>query len=103
MSSGYDSTSPRFFRPSDAGRMRRNQRRIQVQRILAALGHVAVVVTVVTIAGWLYFRAQSDTRFALKAIDVSGAAHTPRAAIDDVMKAYAGTNLFRLDIARLQG
>lgn len=97
----YES-SQRFLRPHDVGRVRRNQRRIQVQRLLGALGHIAVVATVVTIAAWLYLRAQSDVRFALKKIDVAGAVQTPRAAIDDVTKSYAGTNLFRLDIARLQ-
>jgi cell division protein FtsQ len=102
MTVGYDSTSPRFLRPHDVSRVRRNQRRIQVQRILAAFGHVLVVATVVTIAAWLYLRAQSDARFALKTIDVGGAVHTSRAAIDQVTKEYAGTNLFRLDISRLQ-
>jgi cell division protein FtsQ len=97
----YES-SQRFLRPHDVGRVRRNQRRIQVQRLLGALGHIAVVATVVTIAAWLYLRAQSDVRFALKKIDVAGAVQTPRAAIDEVTKSYAGTNLFRLDITRLQ-
>jgi cell division septal protein FtsQ len=101
VSTSYESTQ-RFLRPHDVGRVRRNQRRIQVQRILAALGHIAVVGTVVAIAVWIYLRAQSDTRFALKSIEVAGTVHTPRASIDDVTKAYAGTNLFRLDIARLQ-
>jgi cell division protein FtsQ len=102
VSTVYDATQQRFLRPSDAGRMRRNQRRIQVQRLLGALGHVLVVGTVITIAVWLYLRAQSDTRFALKSIEVTGAVHTPRAAVDAVTQAYAGANLFRLDIARLQ-
>jgi cell division protein FtsQ len=101
MTVSYESTQ-RFLRPHEPGRVRRNQRRIQAQRILGALGHLAVVATVVTIAAWLYLRAQSDTRFALKSVEVAGAVHTPRAAIDDVTKAYGGTNLFRLDIARLQ-
>jgi len=101
VSVGYESTQ-RFLRPHDVGRVRRNQRRIQIQRILGALGHVFVVGTVVTIAAWLYLRAQSDTRFALKTIEVAGAVHTQRAAIDEVTKVYNGTNLFRLDIGRLQ-
>lgn len=101
MSVSYESTQ-RFLRPHDVGRVRRNQRRIRVQRVLGVLGHIAVVTTVITIAAWLYLRAQSDTRFALKSIEVTGAVQTSRAAIDSVTKAYAGTNLFRLDIARLQ-
>lgn len=101
MSVSYESTQ-RFLRPHDVGRVRRNQRRIQVQRILGALGHIAVVGTVVTIAAWLYLRAQSDTRFALKSIEVAGAVQTPHAAIDNVTKTYTSTNLFRLDISRLQ-
>jgi cell division septal protein FtsQ len=101
VSVNYES-SQRFLRPHDVGRVRRNQRRIQVQRLLGVLGHIAVVATVLAIAAWLYLRAQSDVRFALKTIDVTGAVQTPRAAIDEVTKSYAGTNLFRLDITRLQ-
>lgn len=101
MSIPYESTQ-RFFRPNDVSRLRRNQRRIQAQRIIGALFNIVIVGMVLSIAAWLYLRAQSDSRFALKTIEITGAAHTPKVAMNDVMSAYRGTNLFRLDIANLQ-
>lgn len=101
MSIPYESPQ-RFFRPNDVSRLRRNQRRIQAQRVIGVLFNVFIVAVVLSIAAWLYLRSQSDARFALKTIDITGATHTPRAALNDVMQSYHGTNLFRLDIARLQ-
>ena len=102
MSAGYDSTSPRFFRPADVARLRRNQRRIQLQRFASAAGKV--IVTGGMLAGLLlaYQHTQGDARFAVKAIEIAGATHTPRTAIDAITNQYVGANLFRIDIARLQ-
>jgi cell division protein FtsQ len=100
MSSSYESA--RFLRPPDVGRIRRNQRRIQAQRILMIAFNVLVVAAIVLTALWAYRRTQSDARFAVKAIEVTGATHTPRAALDAVTKQYAGLNLFRIDIDRVQ-
>jgi cell division protein FtsQ len=100
MSSGYESA--RFLRPPDVGRIRRNQRRVQAQRILKIAFNVLVVATVALTALWAYRRTQSDARFAVKAIEVTGALHTPKAALDAVTQQYVGLNLFRIDIARVQ-
>ena len=102
MSAGYDSTSPRFFRPADVARLRRNQRRIQLQRFFSAAGKVTVAGGIVVGLLLAYRHTQGDARFAVKAIEIVGATHTPRAAIDAVTNQYIGANLFRIDIARLQ-
>lgn len=101
MSARYETTE-RFFRPADVATLRRNQRRIQIQRIILHGSRVLAVVGVLGAAGWIWRHTQSDARFALKTIEVSGAVHTPRAAVDGVTRAYVGSNLFRLDIARVQ-
>jgi cell division protein FtsQ len=102
MSAGYDSTSPRFFRPADVARLRRNQRRIQLQRFFSVAGKVIVGGGIVIGLLLAYRHTQGDARFAVKAIEIAGATHTPRAAIDAVTNQYVGANLFRIDIARLQ-
>jgi cell division protein FtsQ len=102
MSAGYDSTSPRFFRPTDVARIRRNQRRIQLQRIGSVAGKVFVAGGIITGLLLVYRHTQGDARFAVKAIEIVGAAHTPRASIDAVTNQYIGANLFRIDIAKLQ-
>jgi cell division protein FtsQ len=102
MSAGYDSTSPRFFRPPDVARLRRNQRRIQLQRFASVAGKVVVASGIVIGLLLAYRHTQGDARFAVKAIEIIGATHTPRAAIDAVTNQYIGANLFRIDIARLQ-
>jgi cell division protein FtsQ len=102
MSAGYDSTAPRFFRPADVARLRRNQRRIQLQRFASAAGKIAVAGGIVIGLLLAYRHTQGDARFAVKGIEIVGATHTPRAAIDAITKQYIGANLFRIDIARLQ-
>jgi len=102
VSSLFDSTAPRFLRPDDVGRIQRNQRRINVQRAVGIGRRVALAVVVIGIALWMVHRAQSDKRFAVKTIEVSGAAHTSRQALNAVTSAYAGANLFKIDIARVQ-
>ena len=100
MSSSYESA--RFLRPADVARLRRNQRRIQAQRIFVIVFNGLVVAGVVLGSMWLWRRTQSSSRFAVRAIEVAGAVHTPRAALDAVTRQYAGANLFRIDIARVQ-
>jgi cell division protein FtsQ len=102
MSASYGENSQRFLRPLDAGRVRRNQRRIQAQRILGVLSKIALAIVVLAVGLWLYQRTQSDARFAVKQVEISGAKHTPRAALASVTAGYSGTNLFRIDIARVQ-
>ncbi|MEA2338024.1 MAG: cell division protein FtsQ [Thermoanaerobaculia bacterium] len=102
MSAGYDSTSPRFFRPTDVARLRRNQRRIQLLRFASVAGKIAVVAGIGIGLLVAYRHTQGDARFAVKAIEIAGTTHTPRAAIDAITTQYIGANLFRIDIARLQ-
>jgi cell division protein FtsQ len=102
MSAGYDSTSPRFFRPADVARIRRNQRRIRFQRIASIGGKAAIVIGIVAASFVVYRQTQGDVRFAVKTIEITGATHTSRAAIDSITHQYVGANLFRIDIARLQ-
>ncbi|HKR63552.1 MAG TPA: FtsQ-type POTRA domain-containing protein, partial [Thermoanaerobaculia bacterium] len=58
---------------------------------------IAIVVAIVA-----YRHTQSNARFAVRSIEVEGAVHTPRAAIDRVTQRYVGLNLFQIDIARVQ-
>lgn len=102
MSASYGENTQRFLRPLDAGRVRRNQRRIQAQRILGVLSKIALAIVLVAVGLWIYQRTQSDARFAVKQVEISGAKHTPRAALASVTSAYTGTNLFKIDIARVQ-
>src|SRR5204862_6556021 len=101
MSARYDTTE-RFFRPNDVAALRRNQRRIQIQRIILVGSRALVVAAVIVAAGWTWRHTQSDARFALKTIEVTGAVHTPRASVDSITRAYVGGNLFKLDIANVQ-
>ena len=101
MSARYDTTE-RFFRPADVAALRRNQRRIQVQRALSMAARVLAVALVLIGAVWTVRRSQSDARFAVRQIEITGAVHTPRAAIDAITRPYAGANLFQIDIERLQ-
>jgi cell division protein FtsQ len=98
----FDSTAPRFFRPSDVARIQRNQRRINTQRFVRAGRSGLLALAVVTGSIWAWQRAQTDPRFAVKTIEVGGVVHTSRAELDSVTSAYAGVNLFRIDIARVQ-
>ena len=92
----------RFFRPSDVARLRRNQRQIQIARLLIVLRNAAMLAVVIAVAIWGWRRTQSDERFAVKHIEIAGDVHTPRADIDRVAQRYVGLNLFQIDIARVQ-
>lgn len=100
--SSFDSTASRFLRPTDVARLRRNQRKIQAQRFLTIARNGGLAALVVIAALWGWRRTQSDTRFAVRAIAVEGAVHTPRAALDALTSRYVGLNLFQIDIARVQ-
>lgn len=101
MSSTMESTA-RFFRPADAGRTRRNYRQVQVQRLLVVARNVVIggCAIVAIVAG--YRHVKSGPQFAIQHIEISGAVHTPRAALDAVTRQYAGLNLFAVDIARVR-
>ncbi len=95
-------SAERFLRPSDADRVRRNYRSIQVQRLIAMLRSMVLLLVAATAVVFLYRRTQSDARFAVRHLEIVGAQHTSRADLDGVMRQYVGTNLFHLDIARLR-
>ncbi len=92
----FDSTEPRFFRPSDTDRVRRNYRSIQVQRLLEVLRTVVVILVVAVALTMLYRRTQSDARFAIRHVEIAGAQHSAGADLDALMRRYSGTNLFHL-------
>lgn len=98
----FDTTASRFLRPADVARLRRNQRRIQVQRLFVILRNAGLAVTLVLGGIWAWRHTQSDERFAVRTIEIAGAVHTPRAALDSITKQYVGLNLFRIDIDRVQ-
>ena len=98
----FDSTEPRFFRPSDTDRVRRNYRSIQVQRLLGVLRTIVVILVIAVALTMLYRRTQSDARFAIRHVEIAGAQHSSGVDLDALTQRYAGTNLFHLDIARLR-
>jgi len=101
MSSSVESTQ-RFFRPPDAGRARRNYRRVQVQRLFAVVRNLLIVAAIALGAFAAYRHTQSGAQFAVKNIQIDGAVHTPRAALDAVTRQYVGMNLFKIDIGRVR-
>jgi cell division protein FtsQ len=101
--SAFDQSEPRFFRPSDATRIRRNLRVIQLQRAGVLLRNAVFIALVAIGAFWAYRQTQSDARFAVRHIEIAGAVHTQRAAIEAITRRYLGLNLFKIDIARVQG
>jgi cell division septal protein FtsQ len=98
----FDTTASRFLRPPDVARLRRNQRRIQAQRLLIILRNTGLAAALVVGGVWAYRHTQSDERFAVRTIEVHGAVHTPRTALDPITQRYVGLNLFQIDIARVQ-
>ena len=98
----YDTTASRFLRPSDVARLRRNQRRVNVQRVLIALRNGALLAAVAGGAVWAWQHTQSDARFAVTRIEIDGVVHTPREALATATARYKGLNLFKIDIDRVQ-
>ena len=98
----FDTTASRFLRPPDVARLRRNQRRIQAQRFLKIARNVVLAAAAVVGAIWAYRHTQSNERFAVRTIEIDGAVHTSRRALDLATQRYVGLNLFQIDIARVQ-
>lgn len=92
--------SERFMRPVDV--VRRNQRQIQARKLLMGMANLLLISGLVIGALWIYQRSQNDARFAIRTIEVTGAAHTPRHALEQLISSYRGTNLFKIDLAALQ-
>jgi cell division protein FtsQ len=95
-------STERFLRPTDVDRVRRNYRSIQVQRLAGVVRNALLVVLVIVAGMVIYRRTQSDARFAVRHVEISGAQHTTRADLEGVTKHYVGLNLFNLDIARVR-
>lgn len=95
-------STERFFRPADVESIRRNYRDIKVRSFFRALRNLVILLAVVAVGIIAYRRTQSDARFAIRHVEVTGAVHTQRAALDALTKQYAGLNLFRLDIDRVR-
>ena len=98
----FDTTASRFLRPTDLQRLRRNQRRIQVHRVLVILRNAAVLAAVVIGAVWAWQHTRSDARFAVRTIELVGVKHTPKDALERATQRYVGLNLFQIDIDRVQ-
>jgi cell division protein FtsQ len=97
-----DTTASRFLRPTDLQRLRRNQRRIQVQRLLVWMRNGGLVAALIVGGFWAWRHTQSDPSFAVRKIEIDGALHTPAAALAKATGRYKGLNLFRIDIDRVQ-
>lgn len=97
----FDTTASRFLRPPDVARLRRNHRRVQLQRVLVFLRNAGLAASIVVI-GILAWRHVQSSRFAVQRIHISGAVHTPKASLDALAQQYVGLNLFQIDIARVQ-
>ncbi len=98
----FDTTASRFLRPADVTRLRRNQRRIHVQRLLVILRTAGLLASLLIGGIWIWRHTQSDARFAVRSIEIEGVVHTPRGALDVLTRQYVGMNLFQMDIGRVQ-
>jgi len=98
----FDTTASRFLRPTDLARLRRNQRKIQAHRLLVILRNAAVVAIIAGAAFWGWRLTQSDARFGVRTIEITGAVHTSKAELDRATSSYVGLNLFQIDIDRVQ-
>jgi cell division protein FtsQ len=97
----FESTD-RFLRPADVDRVRRNYRSIQVRQLIVVLRNALLLLAVLVALAMLYRRTQSDGRFAVRHLEISGAQHTTTVDVEAVRQRYIGTNLFHLDIAGLR-
>ena len=100
--SGFDATHPRFLRPIDVARLRRNQNRIHVQRVLTVVRNVVLFAVVGLILLAIYRHTQSNSRFAVRNIEIAGAVHTSKTELNAATARYVGMNLFKIDIAQVQ-
>ena len=98
----FDTTASRFLRPADIARLRRNQRRIQVQRLFVILRSAGLLALLVVGGVGAWRHTQSNARFAVRHIEVEGAVHTPQAALELATSRFVGRNLFQIDIDRMQ-
>lgn len=95
-------TTERFFRPADVESIRRNYRAMRLRSFLRGVRNLVVFAAVAAGIFMIYRHTQSNARFAIRRVEVTGALHTQRAAIDALVSQYVGLNLFQLDIDRVQ-
>lgn len=95
-------TSERFLRPADVENIRRNYRGIQLRSLVRGGRKAILALSIIAIAVFAYRHTQSDARFAIKHVEISGEMHTRRAAVSAIASRYVGLNLFRLDIDRVR-
>lgn len=95
-------TTGRFMRPIDVRSTSRNRRRVQARRLLLFLANLTLIATLAAGAGWAYQRTQRDARFAVKSIETTGLRYASRQQVEGIAGPYVGSNLFQLDIHRLQ-
>jgi len=98
----FDTTASRFLRPTDVSRLRRNQRRMNAQKTLIVLRNVAVFAALAGGAIWTWQHTRSAPNFAVKHIQLDGVKHTPMGALSVATERYKGSNLFKIDIDRVQ-
>lgn len=100
--STFDTTASRFLRPSDVGRIRRNQKQVHFFRVLAIARSVVAIVVMVVAGLWAWRHTQSDARFSVRQVEVAGAKHVSMSAVRQITDRYVGANLFQMDIANVQ-
>lgn len=91
-------STPRFMRPSDLGRTRRNRRQLQARKILLIAANFVLAALIAVSCLWLYKRTQEDSRFAVKKIQLLGGSGPRSTALRPITHRYLGANLFKLDL-----
>jgi len=70
--------------------------------MLIVVGNGVLVALVVVASLWLYRNAQSDARFDVRHVTVTGAKHSSQSDIDLVARSFRGANLFQMNIESVQ-
>jgi cell division protein FtsQ len=95
-------TTDRFFRPADVENIRRNYRGVRIRSFLRVIRNAAIFIALVAAAVATYRHTQSNARFAIQHVEVTGAVHTAKASVESLTAQYRGLNLFKLDIDRVR-
>lgn len=91
-------STPRFMRPSDLGRTRRNRRQLQARKILLIAANFVLAALIAVSCLWLYKRTQEDSRFAVRQVQLLGGSGPRSASLRPITQRYLGANLFKLDL-----
>ena len=101
MSYAFDS-GDRFLRPANVAGLRRNQRRIRLGKAAHVVRNALLLAMLVAGGAGAWWQTHSSSQFAVRRVELSGVVHASRNALAAVTSSRVGTNLFRLDIARLE-